>query len=179
MLKQAQESWRTADADSRLLNFERTELDAKMKSLRIELDTATRREADGQRDAASASLVQARLSSVQAEFVTERTKVSELNSELSSAESQLRDWDKQYDWQYRVGAGSNDQPPENKDPTARRLIQQASEENRLGHHRHEQDPRNRDPPLRTLKIQWRRQHIHWLKSYPRRPRSSRRPRGSG
>ena len=128
VLKQAQEFWRTADADSRLLKFERNELDAKMKSLRIELDTATRREADGQRDAASASLVQARLSSAQAEFVTERTKVSELNSELSAAKLQLRDWDEQYDWQYRAGAGSNDQPPENKDPTARRLIQQASEE---------------------------------------------------
>ena len=73
VLKQAKESWRTADADSRLLKVERNELDAKMESLRTELDIANRREADGQRDAASASLVQARLSSVQAEFVTERT----------------------------------------------------------------------------------------------------------
>ncbi len=99
VLKQAHESWRTADADSRFLKFERTELDAKMKSLRIELDTATRREADGQRDAASAFLVQARLSSVQAEFGTERTKVSELNGELNAAKLQLRDWEEQNDWQ--------------------------------------------------------------------------------
>ena len=81
--------------------MERVELDVKMSPLRAELETATRREAEGQRDAASASLVQAWLSSIQAEFVTERPQVSEPNSELSAATSQLRDWDEQYDWQYR------------------------------------------------------------------------------
>ena len=100
VLKQAQAAWSTADAESRVLKSERTELDERMKSLKIELGVVTRLEADGRRDAASfidlhASLVQAKLSSVQAEFVTERTKVSELNSELTAAKSQLREWDEQ------------------------------------------------------------------------------------
>ena len=54
---------------------------------------------------------------------TERTKVSDLNSELSAANSQLREWEEQYDFQIRTGAGDNDQLPEKKDPTARRLLQ--------------------------------------------------------
>ena len=66
--------------------------------------------------------------SAQADFVTERTKVSELNNELNAINLQPRDWDEQYDWQYRAGAGANDQPPKNKDPTARKLIQPAGEE---------------------------------------------------
>ncbi len=71
VLKQAQVSWSTSDAESRFLKLERNELDAKVKSLKNELDIATaRREADGQRDLASASLAQARLFSVQAEVVT-------------------------------------------------------------------------------------------------------------
>ena len=92
--------------------------------MKLELDAATtRREADGQRDAASASFVQAKLYSVQAEFVTEQTKVSELKSEYAAAKAQLREWDEQYDWQIRTGAGSNDEPPEEKQSTARRLLQ--------------------------------------------------------
>ena len=114
-----QTAWSTADAESRVLKSERTELDERMKSPKIELGVVTRLEADGRRDAASfidqhASLVQAKLSSVQAEFVTERTKVYELNSELTAAKSQLRDWDEQYDFQIRTGAGNNDQQPEQK-----------------------------------------------------------------
>ena len=100
VLKQAQTAWSTADAESRVLKSERTELDERMKSRKIELGVVTRLEADGRRDAASfidqhASLVQAKLSSVQAEFVTERTKVYELNSELTAAKSQLRERDEQ------------------------------------------------------------------------------------
>ncbi len=41
VLKQAQVSWSTADAESRFLKLERNDLDAKVKSLRSELDIAT------------------------------------------------------------------------------------------------------------------------------------------
>jgi hypothetical protein len=57
VLKQAQETWRDANRINRALKMERVDLDGKLLSLRLELETATRREADGQRDAASASLL--------------------------------------------------------------------------------------------------------------------------
>ena len=86
VLKQAQVSWSTADAESRFLKLQQKELDKKVISLKSEVDAAAaRREADSQRGATSASLVQARLLSVQTEFVTERAKVYELSSELRAA----------------------------------------------------------------------------------------------
>ena len=77
--------------------------------------------------------------SVQAVFVTERTKVSELNSELFAAKSQLREWEDQYEFQIRTGAGNNDQQPEQKDPTARRLLEPDVD----------QEERAKTPPPRT------------------------------
>jgi hypothetical protein len=71
--------------------------------------------------------------------VTERTKVSELNSEPFDAKSQLRELEDQYEFQIRTGAGNNDQQPEQKDPTARRLLEPDVD----------QEERAKTPPPRT------------------------------
>jgi hypothetical protein len=121
VLKQAQESWRTADAELRILKFERANFDAKPKTLKTELETSSCREADSRRDARSLPHVQPQLIHVQTDIVVERTKVSELKSELAEAKSQLKDWKEQYEWQYRAEAGADERPIEEKNPTARRL----------------------------------------------------------
>ena len=182
VLKQAQTAWSTADAESRILKSERIELDERVKALRIELGVVTKLEADGRRDAASfidlqASLVQAKLSSVQVEFVTERTKVSELNSELTAASNFANGMSSATSSFGRELEITTSCPRRKIRPPDDSFNRTSMRENRLGRHRHELDPGNRGPQVRTSGILWVHHHNHKQTPRPLRLRSSRRPRG--
>ena len=158
VLKQAQVAWSTADAESRFLKLQKTELDKKVILLQSEVDAAAaRREAESQREATSASLVQAKLLSVQNEFVTERAKVYELSGELRAVHSELKEWNDQYQFQIHTEESRYDHLPEAKDPTVRRLaLRTRTTKKGIGRHRHDNDPGNQDPPERISEIPCRR-----------------------
>ena len=67
VLKQAQQSWSTADAKNRILSAENFELSAKVRSLNSEL-LATKSDAGSHNDASTISQLRAALFNVQSQF---------------------------------------------------------------------------------------------------------------